>query len=77
MAKSKNVGNINFLKRLSDLDNEVNYSDFEYIDDFEFICNIYPNNDLERLEIADINDNIKIKPEFLVVAADLQQRIII
>jgi hypothetical protein len=60
MAKKKNR-NIVLLKNVNDLQNEISYDDFEYKEHFSHLCNLIPNNELEKLEIEVIdNKNIKI-----------------
>lgn len=60
MAKKKNRNDY-FLKNIIDLDEEVLYQDFEYKEHFIHLCNLVPNQELEKLEIETINtDKIKI-----------------
>lgn len=40
---------------ISDLDDEVNFSNYEYRDYFKFLCHIRPNQDRQALEIEDIS----------------------
>jgi hypothetical protein len=57
MAKNRNIV---LLKSVKDLENEVNYVDFEYHDKFNHLCNLIPNKELEKLDIEIIDDkNIK------------------
>ncbi len=59
MAKKKNR-NIVILKDVNDLEKEVSYSDFEYKTYFKHLCNLIPNNELEKLEIEQVDkENFK------------------
>lgn len=53
MAKAKNK-NIQILKSISSLKDEVSYRKFEYKDHFQHLCNIIPNQEQERLEIQEV-----------------------
>ena len=64
MAKKKNR-NIVILKSADDLKGEVLYNDFEYKKYFIHLCNLIPNNDLEKITIDPIDD-IAIKKTGLV-----------
>lgn len=55
MAKTKNR-NIVILKNIDDLKNEINFSDFEYKEYFSHLCNLIPNNQLEKLDIEIVDD---------------------
>jgi hypothetical protein len=60
MAKKKNRNDY-FLKNIIDLDEEVLYQDFEYKEHFIHLCNLVPNQELEKLEIEAIDkDKIEI-----------------
>jgi hypothetical protein len=54
MVKKKSK-NIQVLKTLDDLKNEINFEDFEYKKYFNLICYLFPNRDKERLEIEVID----------------------
>lgn len=54
MAKKKNK-NIIILKDINDLKNEIDYADFEYKEYFTHLCNLIPNDKLEKLEIQSID----------------------
>lgn len=43
MAKSKKNKNIIPINDFSELHNEINYSNFEYKEYFQLICNLIPN----------------------------------
>jgi hypothetical protein len=64
MAKQKNK-NITPISHLEQLQNEISYPDFEYKSYFSYLCNLIPNQSLEKLEI-EIIDTDKIKFEGLV-----------
>jgi hypothetical protein len=51
MAKKKKNRNIVLLKGIDDLQNEVNYSDFEFKEHFFHLCDIIPNKEKEKLEL--------------------------
>ncbi|MDD3187454.1 MAG: GIY-YIG nuclease family protein [Bacilli bacterium] len=54
MANKKNR-NIQIIKTYEELENEVDYEQFEYRDYFYLICNLIPNKEKERLEIEVID----------------------
>jgi len=56
MAKKKNR-NIVLLKTIQDLQNEIDYTDFEYQQYFSHICNLLPNTEKEKLEIEILDQN--------------------
>ena len=56
MAKKKNR-NIVLLKTTQDLQNEIDYTDFEYQQYFSHICNLLPNTEKEKLEIEILDQN--------------------
>jgi hypothetical protein len=64
MAKQKNK-NITPISNLDQLQNEISYQDFEYKSYFSYLCNLIPNQSLEKLEI-EIIDKDKIKQDGLV-----------
>lgn len=52
--------NIEPLRTIKELSNEINYDSFEYKDKFLHLCNLLPNWEREKLEIEIINeDNFK------------------
>jgi len=60
MAKKKNR-NIQLIKSIEELKDEINYKDFEYKSYFAHICNLKPNKERERLEIEIIDaDKCKV-----------------
>ncbi len=73
MAKKKNR-NIVILKDIDDLQNEISYNEFEYKDYFSHLCNLIPNNELEKLEI-EVIDEEKIKTEGLVYVFVIEGKI--
>jgi hypothetical protein len=59
MSKKKNR-NIVIIKSIEELEREISYQDFEYKEHFNHLCNLIPNNALEKLEIEEIgNENIR------------------
>ena len=52
--KSISVGIINSIDELT---NEINYSEFEFKEHFKHICNLIPNQSLERLDLMVIDEN--------------------
>ncbi len=50
------------LKSVNDLKDEIDYKDFEYKEYFNLLCELVPNNSLEKLEINAIDEkNMKNK----------------
>ncbi len=73
MAKKKNR-NIVLLKTMQDLQNEIDYEDFEYKEYFSHICNLLPNVEKEKLEI-EILDQHKTKFSGLVYVFVINNKI--
>lgn len=73
MARKKNK-NIIPIKNLEELKNEVNFSDFEYKNDFTHICNLIPNSEQEKLEIEDLGES-NFKKEGLVYVFVIEGKI--
>lgn len=55
MAKKKKRYNF---KSVNDLKDEIDYKDFEYKEYFNLLCELVPNNSLEKLEINAIDEKI-------------------
>ncbi|MFP6090741.1 hypothetical protein ACLF9X_05145 [Helicobacter pylori] len=53
------------LKSVDDLKDEIDYKDFEYKEYFNLLCELVPNNSLEKLEINAIDEK-NMKNEGLV-----------
>lgn len=53
MAKSRNI---RIIKSFNELENEINYDNFNKKDLFYHICNLIPDNNKERLNIAIIDE---------------------
>ncbi len=73
MAKAKNK-NIVILKSVDDLKDEIDYKDFEYKEHFDLLCELIPNNNLEKLEIKAIDEK-NMKTEGLVYVFVIQGKI--
>ncbi|WP_104747770.1 restriction endonuclease [Helicobacter cetorum] len=71
MAKNKNIV---ILKNIDDLKDEIDYKDFEYKEHFNLLCELIPNNDLEKLEIKAIDEK-NMKTEGLVYVFVIQGKI--
>lgn len=73
MAKKKNR-NIVILKRIEELNNEINYNDFQYKSNFTHICDLVPNKEKEKLEVT-IIDQEKVKKAGLVYVFVINNKI--
>ncbi len=62
------------LKSVNDLKDEVDYKDFEYKEYFNLLCELVPNNSLEKLEINAIDEK-NMKNEGLVYVFVIQGKI--
>ena len=58
-----------------DLVSEINYSEFDYGEYFDHLCNLIPNIEKERIEIERI-DNEKIEEEGLVYIFTIEDKIL-
>lgn len=59
------------LKSVDDLKDEIDYKDFEYKEYFNLLCELVPNNSLEKLEINAIDEK-NMKNEGLVYVFVIQ-----
>ena len=66
--------NIIIIKQFSELQHEMNYSNFEYKDYFAHICDLLPNQQKERLDI-EIVDKTNIAKEELVYVLVIEDKI--
>jgi hypothetical protein len=57
MAKKKNK-NITPIATVDELNNELDYDNFQYKEHFIHLCNLIPNNEKEKLEISPINESL-------------------
>ena len=73
MAKTKNK-NIIPIKSSDELNNEINFDDFEYKQHFEHICNLIPNKELEKVTI-EVIDEQKCNDEGFVYVFVIQNKI--
>lgn len=55
MAKSRNI---RIIRNVSELENEINYEEFEYKKYFVHICDLIPNDEKERLEILPVDKSL-------------------
>ncbi len=62
------------LKSVNDLKDEIDYKDFEYKEYFNLLCELVPNNSLEKLEINAIDEK-NMKNEGLVYVFVIQGKI--
>ncbi|GAA7135317.1 hypothetical protein HpCHN52_10900 [Helicobacter pylori] len=62
------------LKSVNDLKDEVDYKDFEYKEYFNLLCELVPNNSLEKLEINAIDEK-NMTTEGLVYVFAIQGKI--
>ncbi len=62
------------LKSVDDLKDEIDYKDFEYKEYFNLLCELVPNNSLEKLEINAIDEK-NMKNEGLVYVFVIQDKI--
>ncbi len=62
------------LKSVDDLKDEIDYKDFEYKEYFNLLCELVPNNSLEKLEINAIDEK-NMKNEGLVYVFVIQGKI--
>ena len=74
MAKLKKNKNIVPIKDFSELTNEINYSNFEYKDNFDLICTLVPDNVNEKL-VIEIVDKKKIHNAGLVYIFVIEDKI--
>lgn len=73
MAKQKNK-NVHPIKKLSQLETEISYNDFEYKEHFIHLCNLIPNDEDEKLDIEIINHD-KCNNEGLVYVFVINDKI--
>jgi len=73
MAKKKNR-NIILLKTIQELENELDYVNFEHKKYFQHLCNLIPNKDLEKLDI-EIIDTKNFKKRGLVYVFVIEGKI--
>ncbi len=73
MAKRKNK-NIQLLKSIADLKEEISYSSFSHKKHFSHLCNLIPNKEKEKLDLKEIEGG-DIKKKGLVYIFALNKKI--
>lgn len=74
MAKKKKSRNIVLIKKFEELDNEIDYDDFQYKQYFFHLCNLIPDKENEKLDI-EVVDNKKIEDFGLVYVFVIENKI--
>jgi hypothetical protein len=59
-----------------DLENEINYNNFQYKNYFHHICDLFPNNDKEKIDIIEIKNVEEFKKAGLVYIFVIDEKIL-